>query len=53
MDELKLYKEEVVDKELINEEVKKAKFKLLGPLDKAYNIVVHIHNSSNRIAHFR
>ena len=30
------------DKELINEEVKKAKFKLLGPLSKAYNIVVYI-----------
>jgi hypothetical protein len=31
-----------VNRELIDEEVKKAKFRLLRPLSKAHNIVVYI-----------
>jgi hypothetical protein len=53
IDELKSYKEEVMDEELTNEEVKKAKFRLLRPLNKAYNIIVYIHSSSSRITYFR
>jgi hypothetical protein len=42
IDELESYDEVEADGELIDEEVKKAKFRLLGPLGKAYNIVVYI-----------
>ena len=41
------------NKELINKEVKKAKFKLLRPLSKAYNIVVYIRSLSSYADHFR
>jgi len=41
------------DEELINEEVKKAKFKLLRPLSKAYNIVVYIRSLGGYTDHFR
>jgi hypothetical protein len=37
-----LYKEEEVNKKLIDKEVKKAKFRLLKPLSKAHNIMVYI-----------
>ena len=42
IEELELYKEEEVNRELIDREVKKAKFRLLGPLSKVHNIVVYI-----------
>jgi hypothetical protein len=46
IEELESYKEEEANGELIDEEAKKAKFRLLGPLGKAHNIVVHIRSSS-------
>ena len=42
-----------VDRILLNDEARKARFKLLGPLSKAYNIVVYIRGSPSRIARFR
>jgi hypothetical protein len=42
-----------VNKELIDKEVKKAKFKLLRPLSKAHNIVVHIRSLGGRAEQFR
>ena len=53
IDELESYDKEEADGELINEEAKKAKFKLLGPLGKAHNIVVYIRGSGARAEHFR
>ena len=42
INKLKSYNEANTNKELINKEVKKAKFKLLRPFSKAYNIIVYI-----------
>ena len=42
-----------VNRILSDNEARKARFKLLGPLSKAYNIVVHIRGSPSRIARFR
>ena len=53
IDELELYNKEEADEELIDEEAKKVKFRLLGPLGKAHNIVVHIRGSGTHAAHFR
>jgi hypothetical protein len=53
MDELESYDEAEADGELTDEEVKKAKFRLLGPLGKAHNIVVHIRSSGGHADHFR
>jgi len=53
MNKLKSCDEANIDKELINKEVKKAKFKLLRPLSKAYNIVVYIRSLSSYADHFR
>jgi len=49
MEELESYEEEEVNRELTDEEAKKAKFRLLGPLGKAHNIVVHIRSSGGRV----
>jgi hypothetical protein len=53
IDELESYDEGEVDGQLIDEEAKKAKFRLLGPLGKAYNIMVHIRSSGRRVDYFR
>ena len=53
MAELESYDEAEANEELTNEEAKKAKFRLLGPLGKAHNIVVHIRGSGSRAAYFR
>jgi hypothetical protein len=53
MAELESYDEAEANEELTNEEAKKAKFRLLGPLGKAHNIVVHIRGSGSRTAYFR
>jgi len=42
-----------VDKILLDNEARKARFRLLGPLSKAYNIVVYICGSLSCIARFR
>ena len=53
INKLKSCDEANTNKELINKEVKKAKFKLLRPLNKAYNIVVYIRSLSGYINYFR
>ena len=53
MAKLELYNEAEANEKLTNEEAKKAKFRLLGPLGKAYNIVVYIRSSGSRTAYFR
>jgi nitric oxide reductase activation protein len=53
MEELESYEEEEANRELTDEEAKKAKFRLLGPLGKAHNIVVHIRSSGGRAEQFR
>jgi hypothetical protein len=53
LDELELYNLEDEDRELIDEEARRARFKLLGPLGQGHNIIVHIHGSSACIDHFR
>jgi hypothetical protein len=53
IDELESYNKAEADKELIDKEAKKARFKLLGPLSKAHNIVVYIQSSGGRADHFR
>jgi hypothetical protein len=50
---LELYNKVEANGELTNEEAKKVKFRLLGPLSKAHNIVVYIRGSSNCAAYFR
>ena len=42
LEELASYDLEDKDKELIDKEAKRARFRLLGPLSKGYNIVVYI-----------
>ena len=53
IDELESYDKVELDRELIDKEVKKAKFRLLGPLSKAHNIVVYICGSGSRADYFR
>jgi hypothetical protein len=53
MVELESYDKVKANGELTNEEAKKARFRLLGPLGKAHNIVIHIRGSGNRAAYFR
>jgi hypothetical protein len=55
IDDLESYDEDEaeMDRELTDEEAKKAKFKLLGPLSKAHNIVVHVRGSGSRADYFR
>ena len=50
---LESYNEAKANGELTNEEAKKVKFKLLGPLSKAYNIVVYIRSLGGYTDHFR
>ena len=53
LNKLKLYDLENKDGKLTNKEIKRARFRLLGPLNQAYNIVVYIRRSSARTEHFR
>ncbi len=53
MKELKSYNLENKDGELTDKEIKRARFRLLGPLSQRYNIVVHINGSSVRTNVFR
>jgi hypothetical protein len=53
MEELEAYNEQDQSRELIDEEAKRVKFRLLGPLGQGHNIVVHIHGLASRIDEFR
>ena len=45
LEELASYDLEDKDKELIDKEAKRARFRLLGPLGKGHNIIVYISRS--------
>jgi len=53
LEELKLYNLKNINKELIEEEVKRARFRLLGLLGQVYNIIIYIRKSSAYIDTFR
>ena len=48
-----MYNKEQVDKELIDKEVKKVKFRLLGLLSKVHNIIVYICGLGGCVEYFR
>jgi hypothetical protein len=49
--ELESYDEMDKRGETANEEARKAKFRLMGPLGQLHNIIIHIKGSTIRIAH--
>jgi hypothetical protein len=53
MEELESYDSDEKDETLENSEEMRAKFRLLGPLGKAHNIVAHIRKSPKRIMIFK
>jgi hypothetical protein len=53
IEELELYDNQDQSGEPIDEEVRRVRFQLLGPLGQAHNIVVHICGSPGWIAEFR
>jgi hypothetical protein len=53
INKLESYDEAETDKEFIDEEIKKAKFRFLKSFDKTHNIVIYIRNSDNRADYFR
>jgi hypothetical protein len=50
--ELESYDEEEQQEEYTDKEAMRVKFRLLRPLNKGHNIVVHIRESLNKIAQF-
>jgi hypothetical protein len=53
MEELKLYNKQEQIKGPIDDEARKIQFRLLRPLGKAYNIIVYIYKSLNKIIKFK
>jgi hypothetical protein len=53
IEELKSYDLEDKDRELMDKEARRARFRLLGPLSQGHNIVVYISRSSTRTDVFR
>jgi len=51
--ELELYKNIEEDKDLEEQEQIRAKFRLLRPFSKAYNILIYIYSSSAYIDYFK
>jgi len=51
--ELESYDEQEQTGQLSNDKVKRVQFRLLGPLGKAHNIVVHIRASPSRTAEWK
>jgi hypothetical protein len=52
MEELESYDEEEQQEEYTDKEAMRVKFRLLRPLGKGHNIVIHIHGSSSKITQF-
>jgi len=50
---LESYDKVEADRELIDKEAKKARFRFLGPLSKVHNIVVYIRGLGSRVDYFR
>ena len=53
MGELESYDDQDRNGDVTDEEVRRAKFRLLGPLSQAYNIIVYIRESPGRTAAFK
>jgi hypothetical protein len=53
MEELESYNEQEQIEGPMDNEARRIQFRLLGPLGKGHNIVVHIRGSPGRIAKFR
>ena len=53
LEELTSYDLEDEDGELTDKKIKRVRFRLLGPFNKEYNIVIHISGSSARTDVFR
>ncbi len=53
VEELESYNSQDETRELANKEAIKAKFRLLGPLGQAHNIIIYIRGSLGRIAAFK
>jgi hypothetical protein len=53
VEELKSYDNQDETRELADKEAIKAKFRLLGPLVQAYNIIVYIRESPSHMAAFK
>jgi hypothetical protein len=53
MDKLKSYDEIKIDREFIDEKIKKTKFRFLKFFSKAHNIVIYIRSSDDRINYFK
>jgi hypothetical protein len=53
LDKLESYDLEDADRKLIDKEVIKTKFRLLGLFGQEYNIIVYIYKSSTRMDYFR
>jgi hypothetical protein len=53
IEELELYDEQEQSRDPIDKEAKRIKFRLLGPLGQAHNIIVYICRSSSRTAEFK
>ena len=53
IEELESYDEQDRSGELTDEEAKRVKFRLLGPLGQAHNIVIHIRGSPKRTEEFK
>ena len=53
MEQLELYNEQEGKGDVGDEEEKRATFRVMGPLGKLYNIVVHIRNSADRTKEFK
>ncbi len=52
-EELKSYDKQDDNRVVINEEARKARFRLLGPLSQCHNIVVHTRSLARRTKEFR
>jgi hypothetical protein len=53
IEELELYNEQDRARQPIDEEERKVKFQLMGPLGQGHNIVIYIHGSAGQIEEFR
>jgi hypothetical protein len=53
MEELESYDEEDINLDISNDEIRRVKFRLLGPLGKAHNINAHMRKSPMRTEFFR
>jgi hypothetical protein len=53
VEELESYDSQEENEELVDEEARRIKFRLLGPLGQAHNIVIHIRGSPGRTEEFR